>query len=373
MLALSDLDTFTPMIRFSLLLSSFIFVVVLLSSCDSKTANSIAATAETDEKDLITIGFYNLENLFDTDDDKSNWGDDEWLPGAAKHWTAKRYQEKLGRMSTVIAQIGNEVLPGGPALFGVCEVENEKVLKDLIAQPALSGSNYGIVHFESPDGRGIDNALLYRKDFFKPTQTCHYSLSLGRKEDGSKRTTRDVVFVKGTLLGDTIIYLVNHWPSRSGGEARSRPGREKAARLNRKLVDSLRATNKMVDIIVAGDLNDDPKSPSLTKSLQAAGRRADAGQTGLYNPMVALFNQGEGSLGYRDSWNLFDQIIVSEGLAKPSNDWMFRNVRVFRKNYLLEKGGRYKGYPLRTYVGNNYKDGYSDHLPVYAVLTRPKK
>lgn len=342
-------------------------------ACTPKATETVQSTPNKEEEDKITVGFYNLENLFDTDDDKSNEGDDEWLPTAPKRWTPKRYQEKLGRMANVISALGSEILPGGPALLGVCEVENEKVLKDLIAQPSLSGSNYGIVHFQSPDYRGIDNGLLYRKDYFTPISTRPICLPLGKREDGSTRTTRDVLLVQGLLLGDTVTYLVNHWPSRSGGETRSRPGRAAAALLNRQIVDSIRADNRLADIIIVGDLNDDPNSPSVTKSLRAVGRRADAGQTGLYNPMMSLFNQGEGTLGYRDSWNLFDQIIVSEGMAAASDDWMIRNVRVYRKNFLLQPSGRYKGYPLRTYVGDNYSAGFSDHLPVYAILKRPKK
>jgi len=360
---------------FKYLSSTFVLFcgLIAFAACGPKTTEAAKSSVSEEQIEKLTIGFYNLENLFDTDDDRTKSGDDEWLPTASKRWTAKRYQEKLGRLAYVISEIGKEVLPGGPVLLGVCEVENEKVLLDLVAQPALANSNYGVIHFESPDRRGIDNALLYRKDFFTPTASKAVSLTtLGKRDDGTQRTTRAVVYAQGRLLGDTINFLVNHWPSRYGGEARSRPGREAAALLNRRIIDSLRSTNRMADVVLVGDLNDDPKSPSLTKSLRAVGRRADAGQTGVYNPMVSLFNQGEGSLGYRDSWNLFDQIIVSEGMAKASDDWMLRNVRVFRKNYMLETGGRYKGYPLRTYVGDNYKDGYSDHLPVYAVLTRPK-
>jgi len=359
--------------RYSSTLLALAVALTGLNACGPKPIEVIKSTESKALSDRLTVGFYNLENLFDPEDDVRNEGDDEWLPTAPKQWSEQRYTEKLERLSKVITDLGNDVFPGGPALLGVCEVENKKVLIDLIAQPQLSRSNYGIVHFDSPDYRGIDNALLYRKDYFTPLKAQRINLNLGLNDDGSIKTTRDIVMVKGLLLGDTLTYLVNHWPSRSGGEARSRPGREAAALLNRKLVDSIRTNNKFADIIIVGDLNDDPSSPSVTNSLRAANKRIDAGQTGLYNPMMSLHNLGEGSLGYRDSWNLFDQIIVSEGLAKASNDWMLRNVRVLREDYMLEQNGRYKGYPLRTYVGDNYKDGYSDHLPVYAVLTRPKK
>ena len=346
---------------------------LVLASCDQKSSEALRTDFSDQPSDAVVVGFYNLENLFDTDDDPNNFGDDEWLPEAPKHWTPKRYQEKLGRMAKTILDMGNGSFSGGPVLLGVSEIENEKVLRDLIAQPALASSDYGIVHFESADYRGIDNGLIYRKEFFTPLSARPVNIQLPMRPDSTFRTTRDIVYVKGTLLGDTIVCLVNHWPSRSGGEAASRPGRAAAAERNRQIIDSVMTRNPNLDLIVMGDLNDDPKSPSLTKVLRAASRRADAGQTGLYNPMSALYNQGEGSLGYRDAWNLFDQIIVSEGLAKPGDDWTLRNVGVFRKNYLLQQSGRFRGYPLRTYVGDNYKEGYSDHLPVYAVLIRPKK
>ncbi len=310
--------------------------------------------------------------MFDVDDDPKNTGDEEFLPGSKKRWTAQRYQEKLAHTAEVVLDMGSEVIPGGPALLGFAEVENALVLRDLIAQAPLTPSGYDVIHFDSPDSRGIDVALIYRRDQFEPLYSRPLRVSLGRSDDGSDQTTRDVLYVKGLLLGDTLHYFVNHWPSRRGGEMASRPGRAAAASVVRTAVDSIRRVVRLADIVIVGDLNDDPTDASVSTTLRAVDRRGNAGQTGLYNPMVALFRRGEGTLGYRDSWNLFDQVIVSEGLAIYGTDWSLRDVRILRKGYLLQPAGRYKGYPLRTFLGDEYIGGYSDHLPTYGILTRPK-
>ncbi len=353
------------------LLTCLLSLAILLTQCAPRAAERAGFTPESKQQQEV-IAFYNLENLFDTDDDPQNPGDDEWLPSAAKQWTPQRYQEKLGRLATTIATLGGGASTGGPALLGVCEVENEKVLRDLLTQPPLATSNYGIVHRESPDWRGIDCGLLYRREKFEVIGSQALYVDIGTRSDGSPRTTRDILMVVGQLEGAPLTVFVNHWPSRRGGEAASRPGREAAAQLLRAAVDSIQAADPAMGIIIVGDFNDDPTSPSLAKTLQATGKRGDAAQTGLYNPMTSLYRQGEGSLGYRDSWNLFDQIIVSDNLAQADEGWRLKQARVLRQPNLLQPSGRFKGYPLRTYVGNSYLGGYSDHLPVYAILTRPK-
>ncbi len=354
--------------------------LALLCACGSKTSRSAGVTelgehadpAPRGPQELAVVGFYNVENLFDVDDDPANPGDDEFLPHSPKRWTAKRYQEKLMHTAAAVLDIGSEAVPGGPALLGVAEIENARVLRDLISQPQLLPGGYDLVHYDSPDPRGIDVGLIYRRAFFEPVYSKPLHVSLGTRDDGTERTTRDVLYVKGLLLGDTLHFFVNHWPSRRGGEAVSRPGRAAAAAVVRAAVDSIRGVVAMADIVIVGDLNDDPTDASVATTLRAVDRRGNAGQTGLYNPMAAMFRRGEGTLGYRDSWNLFDQVIVSEGLAAYGEDWSLRDARVLRKGYLLQAAGRYKGYPLRTFVGDDYAGGYSDHLPAYGILTRPK-
>lgn len=353
---------------------SVALAAALLFGCTPKAADRGTTTRPAEPQDRGVVAFYNLENLFDTDDDPENWGDDEFLPEAKKRWTPRRYQEKLGRLARVVLDLGGEASPGGPALLGVCEVENAKVLHDLAQQAALVGSDYDVVHFESPDGRGIDCAALYRKGLFEVEQALPIGVDIGYRDDSTRRTTRDIVMVRGRLRGDPLTMFVNHWPSRRGGEAASRPRRVAAATRLKHYVDSLRADDPDVDIVLVGDFNDDPTSASIREVLRPADRRGDAGQTGLYNPMASLHRQGTGSLGYRDSWNLFDQVIVSEGLAAATGpDWSLEQAQVLRAPYLLQTTGRFRGYPLRTFVGDNYLGGYSDHLPVYAVLTRPRR
>ena len=354
--------------------------VLAVESCDLKRARTASADdlvesadpAPRGPQELAVVGFYNVENLFDTDDDSTNAGDDEFLPTSAKGWTPDKYLEKLGHTADAISDIGSEAAAGGPAMLGLAEVENERVLRDLIAQPALARSGYEAIHYDSPDYRGIDVAFLYRPEYFEPVFSLPLRVALGTSDDGSERTTRDVLYVKGLLLGDTLHYFVNHWPSRGGGEVASRPGRVAAASVVRAAVDSIRGRSPRADIIIVGDLNDDPIDASVTATLRAADRRGKAAGSGLYNPTVALFRRGEGTLGYRGAWNLFDQIIVSQGLAEYSSDWTLREVRILRKAYLLQSTGRSAGFPFRTFVGEEYIGGYSDHLPSYGILTRPK-
>lgn len=324
-------------------------------------------------QEFATVAFYNVENLFDTEDDPDNAGDDEFLPTGEKRWTRGRYADKLASLAKVITEIAPEEQPGGPALVGLAEIENARVLDDLVAAARSVDTEYKFVHFDSPDFRGIDNALLYRPSDFKPLVSRAIAVSLAPREGSTRRgTTRDVLYVKGLLRGDTLHYLVNHWPSRGGGEVESRPGRFAVAQAVRGVVDSILVTDPAADIIVGGDLNDDPDDESVVTVLGTAERRDLASATLLYNPFFALHERGEGTLGYRRRWNLFDQIVFSEGLAEHGSDWSVRDVQVFAPDYLLQSSGSYAGFPERTYVGDDYRGGYSDHLPVYVVLQRPR-
>ena len=360
-------------------LTAVALVAALVSACDRGAGVSGLAVpsvpvgplrAETDVG--VSIAFYNVENLFDPRDDLDNDGDDEFLPEATKRWTTARYGAKLSLLARVIDSMGAVSGAGAPALVGLAEVENAGVLADLTAALEAGGLDYDYVHFDSPDYRGIDNALLYRPGAFAPLAQRAVEVSLPPREGRTRRrTTRDILYVKGLLRGDTIHYLVNHWPSRGGGEEASRPGRFYVAEVVRGLVDSIRGVNPAADVIIGGDLNDDPEDASVVRVLGAAGRRDLVTGGLLYNPFVALQRRGEGSLGYRREWNLFDQLLFSEGLARHGGDWSVRNVQVFAPAYLLQDAGAYAGFPARTYVGDDYRGGASDHLPVYAVLQRP--
>ncbi|WP_298546947.1 endonuclease/exonuclease/phosphatase family protein [uncultured Aquimarina sp.] len=318
-----------------------------------------------------TIAFYNVENLFDTEDDPITYDDDR-TPNGKDHWTEKIYKDKLKNMAKVISEIGSDVTKNAPALIGVAETENRKVLEDLVNEPVLLPKDYGIVQFDSPDRRGIDVALLYQKSLFRPINTSVHELLIYNNGDEKKRVyTRDQLLVSGYLDGDLIHVIVNHWPSRSGGEARSRYKREKAAALNKKIIDSLFAVDPYAKVITMGDLNDDPDNTSVKKVLGAKSDKEDVKLKGLYNPMYNMSKKGIGSLAWRDSWNLFDQIIVSKGLLdKDYTTYKYYKAGVYNKNYLANPRGRYKGYPYRSFANGAYTGGYSDHFPVYIYLIK---
>lgn len=316
------------------------------------------------------VAFYNLENLFDTINTDGVL-DEEFTPEGPNRWNGKRYIEKIGRMAGVISQLGeDEGIPGGPAVIGLSEIENRSVLEDLVAHPLLAQAGYMIIHFDSPDLRGVDVALLYQPRYFEPTGAVSAELPLYDK-DGSRIYTRDQLLVSGNFDGDEMHFIVNHWPSRSGGEKASRPRRNEAAGLTRSLTDSLLAINPDAKVIIMGDLNDDPVNESVKDILRAGDTVDDLEPGDLFNCMFPMFKKGVGSLAYRDAWNLFDQIIVSQGLlGNDYSSYRYYAARVFNRDFLTQKDGQYKGYPFRTYVGSTYQGGYSDHFPVYIIIVR---
>ncbi len=319
---------------------------------------------------ISCIAFYNLENLFDTIN-QPNVFDEEFTPTGSSQWGTMKYTNKLHNMAYAISQIGSDYVPNGPSILGVSEIENKQVLKDLIAQPELKNSNYGIVHYDSPDRRGVDVGLLYKKDHFTVTGSKSYRLVT---PNDTNFRTRDQLLVEGLLDGDKMYVIVNHWPSRSGGEARSRPKRIEAAELSRHITDSLLKLDKNARIIIMGDLNDDPTDESCYKTLNVGKDKKKLNEGQLYNPMIDLFNKGIGSLAYNDKWNLFDQIIISQGwLGERGPAYTQWKTEVFNRDFLIQQEGRYKGYPLRTHAGGAWLNGYSDHFPVMMYVIKEAK
>lgn len=320
---------------------------------------------------IITLAFYNLENLFDTENDPLTFDDDR-TPDGKDHWTEEIYKEKLGNMAFAISHIGIEQAKNSPVLLGVCEIENRKVLEDLINEPTLAKQNYGIIHYDSPDWRGIDVALLYQRDFFIPKNSVSHELLIYDSHKPKKRIfTRDQLVVTGFLEGEEIHIIVNHWPSRYGGVSRSSYKREQAAALNKKIIDSLQKINPYAKIVNMGDYNDDPSDKSLKKVLKTKDEKDKVGLKGLYNPMANLAKKGIGSLAYRDGWNLFDQIIMSQPfLDKDYSSYRFFQARIFNANFLVTPAGQYKGYPFRSFGFGGYTGGYSDHFPVFIYLIK---
>jgi predicted extracellular nuclease len=316
---------------------------------------------------LACIAFYNLENLFDTINDP-NVNDEEFLPDGTYQWTSERYLEKLQNLSLVIDKIGNKYNNQRPAVLGICEIENISVVKDLINTELLKPFNYGIVHYDSPDRRGVDVGLIYQKSRFTVLSSASYTLKIEGRDDFY---TRDQLLVTGILDGDTMSFIVNHWPSRRGGQKASAPLRNAAADLNRFIVDSILNVNPNAKIVVMGDLNDDPDDVSVLKHLRAKGKRDKLQPGELYNTMWDHFKNGVGSLAYRGQWNLFDMIIISQGLLNTNKEtYELFSAHIFNDNFLISQEGRYAGYPYRTYSGGSYIGGYSDHLPTYIVLIK---
>ncbi len=319
------------------------------------------------EYKVVCVGYYNLENLFDTILNPELLFAEEFTPEGSSHWTSERYHEKLDHMSYVISKIATDVTPDGVALLGVSEIENRGVLEDLVKEDAIKDRNYQIVHYDTPDRRGIDVALLYNPKYFKVTNWKAHPLTF---PDNPDYKTRSQLVVTGLLDGEEVSIIVNHWPSRRGGEKKSRPKRNAAGDLSRHIVDSLLAINKDAKIMLMGDLNDDPVNPSVLEHLRAKGKESQLTDGDMFNPMWKLYKEGIGSLAYRDKWNLFDQIIISQGLLGNDSTYKFYKARVFNKPFLKQKEGRYKGYPWRTFAGGVYIGGYSDHFPVYIMLIK---
>jgi len=315
------------------------------------------------------IAFYNLENFYDTVDNP-NINDEDFLPNGPKNYNSKVYWTKVEHLATVISQIGTDVNPDGIALIGVAEIENDTVLNDLIHHPFLKQRNYKIVHYDSRDIRGVDVALLYNPKYFTVINSKKLFVHL---PEGAKSAyfTRDVLWVKGILNGDTIHVFVNHWPSRVGGEQRSAPGRAAAAMVDKNVIDSIEVKQPNAKIIVMGDLNDDPISASVTKVLGAKGNIEDVKQGELYDPWINMYKKGYGTLAYNDAWGLFDQIIINYAwLNKNQPGYFFYQQHIFNKEFMVENIGKYKGYPMRTWDGNVYRGGYSDHFPTYIILLK---
>ncbi len=323
---------------------------------NSEDDNNAFAKAETSKK--IALAFYNLENLFNTTNDVGVL-DHEFLPDSDRKWTEKRYDTKIKKLAEVISKISEKDTGEPPALVGVAEVENISVLNDLVQSESLATYKYGIVHYDSPDERGIDVALLYRKDYFSVNFSEPLTLHI-ESEPGVRDFTRDVLYVEGNLEGKTIHLLVNHWPSRRSGDDATSYKRVAAAQLNREKVQAIKDVHPNAKIVIMGDFNDDPFSTSIKDHLV---------QKDFYNPMIFLQTRYSGSLNFKFEWFVFDQIILSNNFIQMyNNDLLYDKSEVYNDHYLTEYDGKFKGNPFRTYAGDKYLGGYSDHFPVYIIL-----
>ncbi len=352
-------------------MTRILFYALILSPLFFACGNQKEAVHKVDpQKDyeVVCVSFYNVENLFDTLETEDT-EDAEFTPDGENEWNTRKYEEKLDKLSEVIGELGTGMTPHGPAILGLSEVENRRVLEDLVQEEAIAERDYRIVHHDSPDERGIDVALLYRPDYFKKEQVQSFEVELPDED-----STRDQLLVSGELRGERTHFMVSHWPSRSGGQAKSEPLRMKAAEKGREVIDSIREAEVDPKLIYMGDLNDDPVDESVQNVLRAKGEREEVGDKDLYNPFRSLFDKGIGTLAWQDNWNLFDQILMTRSLALGElSSFRYHEAKVHQSEKLKQQEGNFKGYPFRTYVGSTYQGGYSDHFPVYLYLIREQK
>lgn len=319
------------------------------------------------------VAFYNQENLFDTIHDEGK-NDYEFLPNGSYKWTGMKYKAKLANMAKVLAELGTDLLPGvGASVIGVSEVENDRVMADLVGQEPLRARNMSYVHIEGPDRRGVDCALLYNPKFFTPLKSFLQPYVPEAKD--SAYHTRGFLTVQGKLAGDDITFIVCHWPSRFATSYY----RERAGWQVRQLKDSLLKANPQMKVVVMGDMNDDPFDKSMAEALGAKRDINKVKEGDMYNPWWnILVKSGRGTLTYQGGWNLFDQIVFTPNMLNPKGSKDYATLKlykseIFQRDYLMQTEGRYKGSTKRTTAGGVWLNGYSDHLPVVTYLLKEQK
>lgn len=330
----------------------FTLVLFLSSSCLQN---------KYDKRRNLTVVFYNVENLFDLEDEPGK-KDEEFTPNSNKKWTAERYLIKLDTLARVLKSINENELP---EIIGLCEVENKKVVQDLVNSKYLKDGNYKVVHYESPDFRGIDCALVYRPDEFKVINS--FPIKVNFKGE-PKYSTRDILYVKGkTKNREEFHIFVNHWPSRIGGIEKTEAKRVEVAAILRSKIDSIQIKNGSAKIIVLGDMNDEPSNNSLVKTLMA--QKPQNKNAGFVNLMYPLHQKKSGSYNYQGNWYMLDNIVVSSNLMDNKGfQCIDKQGFVFRKEWMEYKNSDGQFLPSRTYGGSNYYGGISDHFPVYCRL-----
>ncbi len=317
------------------------------------------------------VAFYNLENLFDTIPNNPLGRDLEFTPDGQNLWGSRKYWAKINNLAYAISQMTTKATPNGPAIIGVSEIENRSVLEDLVKNPAIRQWMLQICHHDSPDRRGVDVGLLYNPRQFRVLDVTNHTLSI---PSNPTFRTRDQMCVTGVLAcGDTLSVIVNHWPSRLGGQEQSSYLREAAAELSKHIADSIWAIRPNQGVIIMGDLNDDPQDKSCAKVLGAKKDEKNVAPHGFYNPWWKMLDKGIGTLAYKGAWNLFDQIIVGGTLlpanATPGSVYYWKS-QVNNFDFLIDKEGSRQGYPMRTHAGGVWLNGYSDHFPTEIFLVK---
>lgn len=339
--------------------------LILATSLGARTGRRADGT-------VYGIAFYNLENLFDTINSNGKF-DLEFSPQGSRRWDSGKYRLKVNNLANAIANLVTESTPAGPAVIGIAEVENESVVRDLVEAEPLRSRGLAYVHHDSPDARGIDVAMLYDPAMFTLLSYEPHFLYI---PDNPDFRTRDQLCVTGLLGSDTVSVIVNHWPSRLGGQEMSEPMRLAAAALTRDIADSLWTADPSRAVIVMGDLNDDPADISCTGVLGGRESEAQTAPHDFFNPWMKIHASGRGTLTYRGQWNLFDQILVGGSLLRSNGarSLVYTGARIMDLDFLKQRGDpRYEGTPWRTYAGGRFLRGYSDHFPTEIFLFAPAR
>jgi len=370
-----------------------LLVAIAPASADRKNKGKQQGAVEK-KLAAYAIGFYNLENLFDTIHAEGK-NDYDFLPEGSYKWNTLKYTSKLKNMSMVLSEMGTDKIKAGAAVIGVSEVENRIVVEDLLKQESLKNRGYKILHVDSPDRRGVDCAMLYNPRFFQLEDSLYVLYIYENEETGPKplgftqdpktneittlplygdttHITRGFLCGIGTMAGEKVCVIVNHWPSR-GAESIAR---EEAGRQVYALKEALLKKYPGIKIVIEGDLNDDPNNKSVVNELKAVSELSEVkDEHSLYNPWYnTLYKVGQGTLMYRGKWNLFDQIIISGNFCngKDYSTLTYKNHEIFMRDYLIQQEGKYKGSPLRTTAGGSWLNGFSDHLPTVVYFVKEK-
>lgn len=344
--------------------------ILLLPLLALLTALGVSAQSDPRQPLVYGVAFYNLENLFDTINNNGKY-DLEFSPGGARQWNSDKYWSKINNLAYCISKMVTKNTPNGPAIIGVSEIENKSVLDDLVRAKDIKQWRLQVVHHDSPDRRGVDVGLLYNPRLFKVLDVTNHTLVIPGNPDFR---TRDQMCVTGILGGDTLSVIVNHWPSRLGGQERSSYLREAAGALSKHIADSLWAIRPNQGVIVMGDLNDDPQDKSCALALGAKRDQDKVEPHGFFNPWWRVLDKGIGTLAYKSQWNLFDQIIVSGTLLKHNDaPLQYTSCKVNNFDFLFDTEGTRQGYPKRTYSGGAWLNGYSDHFPTIVFLHKVRK
>lgn len=314
--------------------------------------------------ELFSIAFYNTENFFDIIDDPSKF-DEDFLPDGKRDWTRERYEAKRAKIARVIGELGKQETKHPPLLVGLAEIEGKRVLNDLIFSSTLEKFGYDYIHFESKDERGIDNAVLYRKDFLKVVEARPISCDFVR-ENGRIDYTRDLVYVQFELAGTNLHTFTVHLPSRRDDDA-NLEFRNSILAILRKEIDSILSKNTEAFLVVLGDFNGNPNDEFAREILNTTEQEEMVSMQ-LYNPMLNI-GHGLGTLKHLGRWKIFDQMLFSKAFVNSSEaKFQFKSVHIYRDEKLKDKNRKFKGAPFRTFAGGKYLGGYSDHFPIYGLI-----